>query len=72
MPRHQFTIFVEDAQEYAAAFTSCRRHFGKQKMGTGSLDHNKDTEKSQKIFRHRHARRRLFMPAGTYRIRPPS
>jgi hypothetical protein len=59
MPRHQFTIFVEDAQEYAAAFTSCRRHFGKQKMGTSSLDHNKNTEKSQKKKTFRAATRSL-------------
>jgi hypothetical protein len=31
--RHQFTIFVEDAQEYAPVFTSSRRHFCKQKIG---------------------------------------
>jgi hypothetical protein len=50
MPRPQFTIFAEDAQEYAAVFTSSRRLFGKQKMGTGSRDHNKNAEKSRKIF----------------------
>jgi hypothetical protein len=45
MRRHQFTIFVEDAQEYTAVFTSFRRHFGKQKMGMCSLDHNKKSKK---------------------------
>jgi hypothetical protein len=45
MLRQQFTIFVEDAQEYVATFTSFRRHFRKQKMGTPSLDHNKNAKK---------------------------
>jgi hypothetical protein len=31
--RHQFTIFAEDAQEYAPVFTSSRRHFCKKKIG---------------------------------------
>jgi hypothetical protein len=37
MPRHQFTSFVEDAQEYAAAFTSFCTQICKQKKGTAVL-----------------------------------
>jgi hypothetical protein len=40
--RHQFTIFVEDAQEYASVFTSPRRRFCKQKIGEERLDPNKN------------------------------
>jgi hypothetical protein len=50
MPRHQFTIFAEDTQEYTAAFTSSRRDFGKQKMRTGSPEHNKKYRKKPKIL----------------------
>jgi hypothetical protein len=50
MRRHQYTIFVEDAQEYTAVFTSSRRRFGKQKMGMCSLDHNKKAKKVENLF----------------------
>jgi hypothetical protein len=72
MRRHQFTIFVEDAQEYTAVFTSFRRHFGKQKMGMCSLDHNKKAKKL-KIHLPRHvAAMQQARPAGAGRIRPLS
>jgi hypothetical protein len=70
MRRHQFTIFVEDAQEYAAVFTSFRRHFGKQKMGMRSLDHNKKLKKL-KINPGRHvAAMQQARPAIACRIQP--
>jgi hypothetical protein len=71
MPRHQFTISVEDAQEYTAAFTSILRHFGKQKMGARSLHHNKNAKKVENLSgtphrRHAagHTRQSVQVPAG--------
>jgi hypothetical protein len=68
MPRHQFTIFAEDAQEYTAAFTSSRRHLGKQKMRTSSLDHNKKYRKKPKnVFGNASRRPYLLERARTSR-----
>jgi hypothetical protein len=48
--RHQYTIFVEDAQEYAPVFTSCRRRFCKLKIETNSLDPNKKCRERAKFL----------------------